>query len=69
MCVCVCVCVCVKMTSSIDSTLQLVLGPVPEFELFAPLPRQHLFLSLDRFLLMNRIRIDLLSFQQHVQNT
>ena len=35
----------------------LVLGPVPEFKHFAPLPRQHLFLSLDRFLLMNRIRI------------
>ena len=47
----------------------VVLGPVPEFELFAPLPWQHLFLSLDRVLLMNIIRIDLLSFQQHVQNT
>ena len=43
---------------------KIVLGPVPEFELFAPLPRQHLFLSLDRFPLMNKIRIDLNSLRK-----
>ena len=60
--------VCFLQHTSVQEGI-VVLEPVPEFKHFAPLPRQHLFLSLDRFLLMNRIRIGLLSFQQHVRNT